>query len=97
MEAVEDMTSITDVIIEDNRRRHTTLLLSERGTWNNAESESKIMHNHEVSGYRGKLLKRSIKRSKSIMGIFTPTSNKELDTYKAKNIKQVPHASVANC
>ena len=96
MEAVEDMTSITDVIIEDNRRRHTTLLLSERGTWNNAESESKIMHNHEVSGYRGKLLKRSIKRSKSIMGIFTPTSNKELDTYKAKNIKQVPYASVAN-
>jgi hypothetical protein len=26
-------TSITDVIIDDNRRRHVTILLSERGTW----------------------------------------------------------------
>ena len=30
MEAVEATASITDVIIEDNRRRHVTLLLSER-------------------------------------------------------------------
>ena len=33
MESVEATASITDVIIEDNRRRHVTLLLSERGSW----------------------------------------------------------------
>ena len=88
MEAIETTASITDVIIEDNRRRHVTLLLSERGTWNNTDSESKFI-TKDSGSYRGRLFKRTIKRSKSVMGIFVSSSNKDLDTYKAKNIKQV--------
>ena len=30
---MEIKNSITDMIIEDNRRRHVTVLVSERGTW----------------------------------------------------------------
>ena len=94
MEAVEATASITDVIIEDNRRRHVTLLLSERGSWNhNLDSTDSKLHAKEVGSYRGRLLKRTIKRSKSVMGIFvsskSSTSSSNFDTYKAKNIKQV--------
>ena len=141
MEAVEATASITDVIIEDNRRRHVTLLLSERyickkhcqiiyifaffltvlsfkdydwlcstestnqkspkkilkwfiyrGSWNhNLDSTDSKLHAKEVGSYRGRLLKRTIKRSKSVMGIFvsSKSSSSNFDTYKAKNIKQV--------
>ena len=33
LNAMEITNSITDMIIEDNRRRHVTVLVSERGTW----------------------------------------------------------------
>ena len=33
LKEMEITDSITDMIIEDNRRRHVTVLVSERGTW----------------------------------------------------------------
>ena len=34
LEAMENVAgTVTDVIIDDNRRRHVSLLLSERGSW----------------------------------------------------------------
>ena len=33
LKEMEITNSITDMIIEDNRRRHVTVLVSERGTW----------------------------------------------------------------
>ena len=53
-------------------------------------TDSKL-HAKEVGSYRGRLLKRTIKRSKSVMGIFvsSKSSSSNFDTYKAKNIKQV--------
>ena len=89
---MEDTGSITDVIIDDNRRRHVTVLLSERGTWNAelSATESKNQRHKMEGTYRGRLLKRTIKRSKSVMDMFLPSSDaKDFDIYKAKNIKQV--------
>ena len=88
--------SISDVIIDDNRRRHVTILMSERGSWTtgNTEASSSLGLNKENklasgAGYQNRLLKRSIKRSKSVINMFISTSSlsKELEQ-KAKNIKQ---------
>ena len=43
-DAMEITNSITDMIIEDNRRRHVTVLVSERGTWG-LESEGRNQNN----------------------------------------------------
>ena len=88
--------SISDVIIDDNRRRHVTILMSERGSWTtgNTEASNSLGLNKENklasgAGYQNRLLKRSIKRSKSVINMFISTSShsKELEQ-KAKNIKQ---------
>ena len=87
--------SISDVIIDDNRRRHVTILMSERGSWTtNTEAACSLGLNKEnktgAPGYQNRLLKRSIKRSKSVINMFISTSShsKELELQKAKNIKQ---------
>ena len=81
---MEMTNSITDMIIEDNRRRHVTVLVSERGTW----AEDRNQNNEENT--RGRLIKRTIKRSQSVMGILTCTGgySKQVENYRAKNIKQ---------
>ena len=90
LNAMEITSSVTDMIIEDNRRRHVTVLVSERGTWN-VESEARNQNN-EGSNNRGRLLKRTIKRSKSVMDMLMPCTgsySKQIQNFKAKNIKQV--------
>ena len=95
LEAMACLGSVTDVIIDDNRRRHVSILLSERGTWNldsvTGSASDNLMH-HKEGRYRGRLLKRTIKRSKSVMDMFLSTmESKDVTSehYKAKNIKQV--------
>ena len=85
--------SISDVIIDDNRRRHVTILMSERGSWTTEASSSLgLRENKGKAGvaYQNRLLKRSIKRSKSVINMFISSNSdsKELEQ-KAKNIKQV--------
>ena len=84
--------SISDVIIDDNRRRHVTILMSERGSWTTEASSSLGLRENKgkAVAYQNRLLKRSIKRSKSVINMFISSNSdsKELDQ-KAKNIKQV--------
>ena len=89
LSAMEKLEGITDVIIDDNRRRHVTVLMSET-TWSLDDAK------HKAEGaYRGgRLIKRTIKRSKSVMDMFLSSADsKETENYKAKNIKQVKNTS----
>ena len=88
LEAMEITACVTDVIIDDNRRRHITILLSERGNWS-LESAATDSTKH-IGTYRGRLFKRTIKRSKSVMNMFVSnTESKDWENGKAKNVKQV--------
>ena len=54
LKEMEITNSITDMIIEDNRRRHVTVLVSERGTWaedrnqNNEGYKKTISNGHTI-------------------------------------------------
>ena len=50
LKEMEITNSITDMIIEDNRRRHVTVLVSERGTW--AEDRNQNNEGYALSFYR---------------------------------------------
>ena len=93
--------SISDMIIDDNRRRHVTILMSERGSWTTeassslgleagGKSSSRSLTAKTLGSYQNRLLKRSIKRSKSVINMFISTSDsKDWENTKAKNITQV--------
>lgn len=71
LEAMENVAgTVTDVIIDDNRRRHISILLSERGSW-------RPNLDRNLHGSSSRILKRTIKRSKSVVDILLfgePTS-----------------------
>ena len=89
------------MIIDDNRRRHVTILMSERGSWTTeassslgleagGKSSSSSLTAKTLGSYQNRLLKRSIKRSKSVINMFISTSDsKDWENTKAKNITQV--------
>ena len=60
---LETSSAVTDVIVEDNRRRHVAFLLSEQGSWRGD------LDRH-VKTNKMKLTKRSMKRSKSVVDLL---------------------------
>ncbi|TRY67052.1 hypothetical protein TCAL_07812 [Tigriopus californicus] len=83
MKAMEDVRpTITDIIIEDNRRRHVAFLLSEQGSWRGD------LERH-ITGSKIKLTKRTMKRSKSVMDLLLfPKPKEGQNNSKSKNIMQ---------
>eukprot|EP00095_Tigriopus_kingsejongensis_P005364 maker-scaffold34_size539781-snap-gene-3.23 protein:Tk05364 transcript:maker-scaffold34_size539781-snap-gene-3.23-mRNA-1 annotation:"small g protein signaling modulator 3-like protein" len=74
--------AVTDLIIEDNRRRHVAFLLSEQGSWRG--ELDRHMHGSKI-----KLTKRTMKRSKSVMDLLLfPKSHEGRVSGKSKNIQQ---------
>ena len=76
--------SVTDVIIEDNRRRQVALILSEQGSWRGDMGRN-------LKGLGPRLARRTMKRSKSVMDLLLFTGkNSDSDELnsKSKNIKQ---------
>ena len=87
MKGMEEVgNSVTDIIIEDNRRRQVALILSEQGSWRGQLDK----HAKGAAGIR--LARRTMKRSKSVMDmlLFTGKHNDadEERNQKSKNIKQ---------
>lgn len=73
-EVMEDVAgNVTDVIIEDNRRRQVAFLLSEQGSWRGE------LDRH-IKGSRTRLTRRTLKRSKSVMDMLL-FSNKGKKNY----------------
>ena len=84
-EAMDEVAgNVTDVIIEDNRRRQVAFLLSERGSWRGG-----VINARNGSGPT-RITRRTMKRSKSVVDMLLFTS-KDADAdinAKSKNIKQ---------
>uniref|UniRef100_T1J9C7 RUN and TBC1 domain-containing protein 3 n=1 Tax=Strigamia maritima TaxID=126957 RepID=T1J9C7_STRMM len=72
--------SLTDVAIDTNRRKHLAYLMADQGAIVNPESTRNLPKQH--------LNRRHLKKSKSMLQLFLFGDEDDLDDIKSKNIRQ---------
>ena len=86
---VEVGATVTDQVVDENRRRQVAFLLSERGSWATGDRLGGGGGSAAGSG-RVRLSKRTLKRSKSVMDLllFNKSDDAGAEARKSKNIQQ---------